>query len=354
MTILVVISSLSEGGAERVVSLLTNEWAKQHHVLLALFDSSRRDYPNGGRILDLRVPPSTTFAKKILNVGLRVKRLLDIVRSERPDRIYAFMESANFATIVAAALSNHLDRLWVSVRINPACKSPLFRTLISILYRLPKRVVANSEGVKQALETMGIPGDRISVIYNPVNLRRRQANAPDSKPPLDHRFILAAGRLVNQKGFDRLLTAFQHIENSDLHLAILGKGPEREPLIQQACKLGIRDRVHFPGRVSDVDIWYRTAECFVLSSRYEGLPNVLIEAMDNRCPVVSFDCPYGPSELIKDGENGLLVPDGNMEALAAAISRVLADEGFRLALATKGMETVTRFNVEEIASHWLA
>ena len=353
MKILVVVPSLRGGGAERVVSLLTTEWAKHHEVLIVLFDSSSLDYPYGGRIIDLQLPASDTVIKKVFNAGARLTRLIGVLRRERPDRVFSFMESANFPTVAAAALSSYLDRLWVSVRISPACKPLFFRILISVLYRLPARIVALSEGVKQALESLSLPGDRISVIYNPVILRRSQNSALGSKPPLDNRFILAAGRLVMQKGFDRLLTAFQRLDRPELHLAILGEGPEREKLIHQACELGIGNRVHFPGRVSDVDSWYRTAECFVLSSRYEGLGNVLLEAMANRCPVVSFDCPYGPSELIKDGENGHLIPEGNTEALAAAISRLLANEGFRIALATKGMKSVSDFNVETIATQWL-
>ena len=354
MKILVVIPSLGGGGAERVVSLLTTEWAKRHQVLIALFDASRLDYPYGGRIVDLGLPASSGLARKSFNVLLRTKRLMDVLRRERPDRIFAFMESANFPSIAAAAFSNCLDRLWVSVRNNPAHMSLISRAVMPFLYRLPRRVIAISKGVKQELESMHIPAGRISTILNPVVVRDSPDRVQSSIASVPDQFILAAGRLVRQKGFDRLLTAFDRISHNELQLVILGEGLERANLARQACELGIGDRVHLPGRVSEIDCWYRNAECFVLSSRYEGLGNVLLEAMANGCPVVSFDCPYGPSELIEDGENGLLVLDGDVNALASAISRVRTDERLRLDLATKGLESVAKFSVAKTAARWLA
>ena len=322
-----------------MVSHLTAEWAKEHQVLIALFDSSRVDYSYGGSIIDMQLPASTSFAKKFLNVGLRSKQIRDLLRYERPDRVFTFMESASFPTIAAAALSNYLDKLWISVHVNPKHKPAFLRFAISVLYHLPNRIVAVSKGVKQALESLKLPGDRISVIYNPVIVREPRNNIHDlTKLDLKNPFILAAGRLVRQKGFDQLLSAFQRLNHPELHLAILGEGPERKNLIQQARELRIRDRVHFPGRVKDIEPWYRHAQCFVLSSRYEGWGNVLLEAMANGCPVASFDCPYGPSEMIDNDRNGLLVSDQDVDALSSAVNRLLSDEYLRQRLSNNGRE----------------
>ena len=280
-------------------------------------------------------------------------RLITLLRQEQPDRIFPFMESANFSTIIATARTGCLDRLYVSVRVNPAMLPFLFRALIPLLYRLPAGIVAVSEGVRRRLELMRVSATKISVIPNPT-LTDRQAIEQKSVAPLPNRFILGGGRLTWQKGFDQLLAAFHSLGRLDLHIVIFGKGEDQAMLINLSRELGIEKRVHFPGCVTDVETWYRHAECFVLSSRYEGWPNVLMEAMANGCLVISFDCEYGPSEIIQDGENGLLVPEGDVEGLTKAMTRVLDDESLRRNLVVKGLERVKMFDVRELAARWLA
>lgn len=168
MKIIVVVPALGQGGVERVVSLLTTEWAKRHRVLIVRFDGSRPPaWPFGGETLDLRLPPARHPARKLLNAGLRALRLAALFRRARPARIIAFTESANFAAIVAATVTGQLDRLQISTRVDPATKPPAHRALMPLLYRLPARIVAVSAGVKQGLEAMHIPSKRITVIYNP-------------------------------------------------------------------------------------------------------------------------------------------------------------------------------------------
>ena len=350
--IMVIIPTLGGGGAEHVASMLTREWASRHHVTLALFDSSDRVHDPGGRMVDVGAPASNNFLGKARAAAARTIRLTNLIRKERPDRIVSFLESANFPSIAAAALAGGLDRLYVSVRDDPATFPFVFRILIPWLYRWPAGVVAVSEGVKHGLESAGVPAAKISVIPNPV-AAGAGARAVGREPPPPLRFILGVGRLDWQKGFDRLLEAVGGLDRPDLHLVILGKGGEHRALVDLAHELGLEERVHFPGWIVNVAAWYRHAECFVLSSRHEGWPNVLAEAMANGCPAVSFDCRYGPREIIEDGESGLLVTDGDVEGLTKAIARVLDDGALRRSLAANGMERMRRFSVEEIAARWL-
>jgi glycosyltransferase involved in cell wall biosynthesis len=268
--------------------------------------------------------------------------------------VISFTEGANFPTIIAAALTGYLDRLTVSVRGDPAWLPAAYRVLLPWLYRFPARVIALSQGVRHGLESMGVPASRMSVILNPVIVRDRQVTADGPAPPLPNPYVLGSGRLVHQKGFERLLEAFGRLKPPGVHLVVLGEGPDRASLVGMAQEIGIEEYFHLPGRVADVDIWYKHAECFVLSSRYEGWGNVLIEAMANGCPVVSFDCNYGPSEILEGGANGLLVPEGDVEGLAKAMERVLKDGALRRDLAAKGMERAKMFDVKEIAARWLA
>ena len=348
---MVVIGALPRAGAERVVSRLTREWSRRHDVIVALFDGSRSAYEVGGRVVDLQLPAGGGLLKTVTRVGLRALRLAATFRRERPDRVISFMERANIPSIIAAALTGMLGRLCVSVRNNPASIRACWRMLIPVMYRLPDRVVAPSEGVRRALVRIGLSRAKISVIHNPVDVR-------NSHPRLGtdiggRRYVLGAGRLHRQKGFDRLLRAFAQTSVAGLELVILGEGAERGRLESLARQLGVASRVHLPGVVADVESWYRGALCFVLSSRYEGWPNVLMEAMAAGCPVVSVDCPYGPAEILDGGERGLLVAEHDLPALSRAITRVVCEESLRARLSADGSRHAAAFAPEKIAHLWL-
>lgn len=349
MKIIVVINVLSRGGAERVVCRLTKEWAKRHDVRIAVFDAAQPAYEFGGRITDLEVP-APTLPRKLLRLFVGSFRLASIFRQYRPDRIISFMESASIPAILGAAMSGFLNRLWVSVRLNPACIPLPYLALMPILYRLADRIVAPSEGVRHGLAKLGLPSAKLSVIRNPVVFQSLSSTSPS---PFPFPYILGAGRLHRQKGFDRLLKSFRSIGSPDVHLVILGDGPERDRLIGMTNHLGIGARVHFPGASSEIERWFHHARCFVLSSRYEGWPNVLMEAMAYGCPVVSFDCRYGPSEIFENGISGILIAQRDVAGLRDAITRILTDAEHRDQLADAGRTRGKLFSIDKIAPLWL-
>lgn len=352
MKILVVISTLKYGGAQRVVSLLAREWAKHHEVVLAVFDQSDRHFSYAGRIVHLRSAASDQVWGKACRLLIRSLRLARLFVLERPDQVISFMESANFPSVLAALLTGSLRRLSVSVRVDPMSLSVAHRAMIPWWYRWPKRVIAVSCGVGSELVRMGLPSRSVAVIPNPIVMPGERKGERGMSP--ESRFILGVGRLHPQKGFDRLIRAFARVPRKDIQLVILGDGAERERLVTLSRELGVDRRTRLQGAVDDVASWYRHAECLVLSSHYEGWPNVLGEAMANGCPVVSYDCPYGPSEIIEHGRSGLLVADGDIDGLAAAMFRVVVDECLRLRLAEEGRNHVRMYALEQIAPRWLA
>ena len=350
--IVAVIPSLARGGAERMFALLTLEWEKWFDVVAVVFDGSRDEYTCGGKLVDFKLQIGARPLGKASVAATAVKHLVRLLRAKRPDLIVSFMEPASLPTTVAAALCGALPRLTVTVRNNPASLSLARRIAIRLFYRAVGRIVAPSRGVRHVLERMGLPGRKLFTIENPVVPREMSCPAP--RTPVPFRFILGAGRLHRQKGFDRLLEAFADYDRLDIHLVILGEGKERDSLKELATKLGISDRVHFPGAVEEIDLWYQSAECFVLSSRYEGWPNVLMEAMANGCPVVSFGCRYGPSEMIETFRNGVLVPEGDIDQLREAMAEVVEDRVLRQRLADGGRQTAAGFHPEKIAARWIA
>jgi glycosyltransferase involved in cell wall biosynthesis len=207
-------------------------------------------------------------------------------------------------------------------------KQKLMLKAMQIIYSRADCIVANSDGTARSMELNGLYcNSGIITIDNPVLPKIKNlavGREMSLKSPWRGRdFICAIGRLSEQKGFDSLLNAFAKIDNKRIELVILGEGPLRIKLETQAKQLGVRDRVHLPGFINNPFEILEQASLFVLSSRWEGFGNVLVEALACGVPVVSTDCPGAPRELLLDGELGHLVPVDDEEAMLKAINEAL-------------------------------
>jgi glycosyltransferase involved in cell wall biosynthesis len=205
--------------------------------------------------------------------------------------------------------------------------------LVGRFYPWADGIVAVSQGAADDLaRTARLPKDRIQVVHNPIvtpELREMAAARLDhpwfeaGAPPV----LLAVGRLAPQKDFGTLIRAFERVRRSrPARLMILGDGPERDALEALAAEVGLESAVDLPGRIVNPFPYMVRADAFVLSSRWEGLPSVLIEALFCGVPVVATDCPSGPREILAGGKHGLLVPVGDVEALARGIESALDGE----------------------------
>ena len=171
---------------------------------------------------------------------------------------------------------------------------------------------------------------------------------------LTGRTVIAAGRLKHQKDFRRLIRAFAQVaeRHPDWKLRICGDGPNRERLEQLIAELGLEGKVELPGPVKNLGPELAAASIYALSSRREGFPMVLLEAMSKGLPVVSFDCPTGPREIVRSEENGLLVPHQDVDALAAALNRMIEDEDLRRRCGAGALTTAERYSIEVIGARW--
>jgi glycosyltransferase involved in cell wall biosynthesis len=178
---------------------------------------------------------------------------------------------------------------------------------------------------EEAARILALPADKVLSIPNPRQSRQSSPDvAPEHERFFDEPVILGVGRLAPQKDFAMLLEAFALVARSrHVHLVVLGEGPEREALSQQAAALGVQHKVWLPGFVSNPLAYMRRARVFALSSRNEGFPSALVEAMEAGAGLVSTDCPFGPREILDGGRFGSLVPVGNASAFAAALQREL-------------------------------
>jgi glycosyltransferase involved in cell wall biosynthesis len=208
-------------------------------------------------------------------------------------------------------------------------------------------VVALTDGDARAFAE-SIPGIRPVAIPNAVPTR------VGDRPSVDGTTILAAGRLTRQKGFDLLIRAFAGVaaHHPEWRLRICGGGPNKQALQRLVDEHGLTGVVSLPGRVRHLGGEMEQSSMFVLSSRFEGFPLILLEAMGKGLPVVSFDCPTGPREVIRDHRNGILVPPADIDALAGAMRELMADETLRRRLGAEAPDTARNYTIEAIGPRW--
>ena len=349
LRIALVIPHLGGGGAERSVLKLARGLIERGHAVDILvfkkMDTYADEFPPQARQFILKPGRVNGFRDRIRlarRFGFRILRflrrdLLGDARSvaayideERSDCILPSLPRAKSATLLALCCTEQKPVIIPMMRNVVMNRNRRFRKLYSILFPKADHIVTVSDGVADnAALKLGIPRERISRIHNPADiaeielLARAVPDHPwmsDDGPPV----ILGAGRLARVKDFPTLLKAFRRVSrNRDVRLIILGEGSWRNRLENMIRKMGLQEKVSLPGWVSNPYAFMSRASMFVLSSKFEGLGNVLIEAVACGCPCVSTNCPSGPAEILDNGRFGPLVPVGNDSALAAAMERVL-------------------------------
>ena len=359
--------SLAGGGAERIMLNLARGMAEAGvRVELVVGSASgpyRDQVPAGCTLVDLGAP----------RVLAALPGLVRYLRRRRPRVLLAAMDHANLIALWAAALARVPTRVAVSVHIHlsreagtaPRRAGRWLPALARVFYPRALAVIAVSQGVADDLNALLGPGRApLRVLPNPVvtpelaDLAAAPADhpwlAPGPGPGPDGQrapVILAVGRLTPQKDFPTLMRAFAALDpGRGVRLLILGEGPERAALESLVNELGLKGRVDLPGFTANPFACMARARLLVLSSAWEGLPTVLIEAMACGTPVVSTDCPSGPREILAGGRLGPLVPVGDAVALAAAIGgvldRPLPAADLKAAAAQYGLATVTRRYLE--------
>jgi glycosyltransferase involved in cell wall biosynthesis len=388
-------TSLEGGGVERVMLNLAGAFAARGYrvdlVLCQVEGPYQDQVPKGVTVIGLEAVPgwwaracalaadSQGFVALLRPVLLPVKAsqklrylpgLTRYLRRARPHVLLSAMTYENLVALWARRLAKVSTRVAVSEHnaLSPEMKKNLKKRqwrwrflppVVSRIYPWADAIIAVSAGVADDFSlTTGIPREGITTIYNPIVTPELFSK---SQAPLDHPWftpgtppvILGVGRLHQQKDFPTLLRAFARVRaQQDVRLIILGEGKaaaSRTEILTLAAQLGIADDVALPGFVANPFAYMARAAVFVLSSAWEGLSNVLIEALACGCPVVSTDCPSGPAEILENGKYGPLVPVGDDAALAEAMLSVLNTPPDRDRLRARG----AMFAAEAAADQYL-
>ena len=361
MNLLIFIHSLHSGGAERVTANLANYWAEKgwQITIVTLTDTAGDFYqlhPAVTRIgLGVSGESSNPLAAMANNLR-RVIALRRILRQVRPQVALAMMTTANVLLALAALRIKNIVTVGSEHTYPPRIPlGSIWEALRSRCYGLLDAVTGlTSESATWLRQHTN--AKHIAVIPNAAPWPLAQQPPFLSLPDLaqSQRILLAVGRLAPEKNFDLLIDVFKRLANDFLQwqLIILGEGAERQALQAQIENLGLSGRVFLMGNAGNIGQWYSAADLYVMSSRFEGFPNTLAEAMAHGLPAISFDCDTGPRDIIRHELDGLLIPAEDITAMEAGLRRLMGDDDLRQQFAAKAVEARERFSLERVAGMW--
>ena len=356
MRIAFILPTFTAGGAERVANLLCNYWAEHGHQVITLtFEGAgdERVYALDERV-ELRGIDALNRNRKLTSRVLvnirRFSRLRAALKAFQPDAVVAFTTEANVVAIWSA-LGLGVP-IVISERNQPDRPGlgRFTRAARRLSYPLAAALVVQTEAIAEWSRARF--AGAVHVVPNPVRLAS-WVEAPRTERTTKQ--IVAAGRLVPQKGFDVLIASFAALADDypDWQLVIYGEGGEREALETAARRLSLGDRITLPGVSKDMRAAFAATDLFVLPSRYEGYPNVLLEALASGCAVIASDCPGATAEILGGGKYGLLVEPGSVAALTAGLERMMSDQVLRQRFAAQAREAVSALDVGVVGCRWL-
>ena len=342
--VFLVVSSIEKGGTQKIVLDLFNYWKeKRYDVKIITFDKNIKDIKSEVRKnlinLDLQ-NTSKNFIQSIFNNLGRIYKLRSIIKKSN-NQIFSFISTTNILSIIAnIGLKNNLI---ISERNDPEIQniSNVWIILRKIFYRFANKVTANSKKACAYLEKF-VSKKKIFFIPNHIFFEKKKNNKIKKE-----KIILAVGRLHHQKGFDILIKSFylSKVYKNGWKLVILGKGPEEKYLKNKVKEFKLTNKVFFKGFI-DPGNWYKRSKIFILSSRFEGTPNVLLEAVSMGLPtIITNSCP-GAMYYLKNNISTLVVPPENSHALSKSIVKLIYNKNLQ-----KKIESEAFKSVKELANH---
>lgn len=337
---LFIVPSFSFGGAEHAVANLSNELVAQgEEVIVVIYFSTPHTYPVDSRVRIVNLSGGDEKCYNQLGYMKKLQMLRRAMLNSNADFILPFLPQVTIHAALAG-IGFH-GKMIHTIRNNPALtpKNPVKRYVCNYIVSHSKKSIVQNE--QQRLYFPKRYKSKIHVLFNPVADDMFEITRNRDHDGIN---IIGVGRLEEQKNFSLLIRSMKPVieKHSDARLYIYGTGTQEEALRSLTKSLDIESSVFFMGHTKDIKKAYANADLFVLSSDYEGMPNALIEAMAAGVPSISTDCETGPSDIIDNEENGLLVPVRNAELLAVAILRLIESPSLAEQFTEKGREKIRR------------
>ena len=343
-TIMLIVPSLVRGGVERVASVLSKEFSKYYQVFVVIYHGPI-EYEIKGKLINLKTPTGS-FLRKMKNTFHRVIKLRKLIKEISPDYIVSFM--GNLQPVLAS------KAIIASIHSNPNRLRFYRKFLLKTIYKLPnvKKIITVSRGIEKKLNNQ-FNLKKTKTIHNPIDLNLINKKLLYPKP-FGFDYILAVGRLSREKGFDILINAFAKLNfKNKIKLIILGEGKERKNLEKLIDELDLKNQVLLCGVVDNPFIYMKYANFFILPSKSEGFPIVLLEALACGIPVIATNCETGPSEIIENEKNGLLIPVEDEEALKDKMEKLFYDNELYMKLKTNARRSIKKFDIKNIVQEWI-
>lgn len=364
MHIALVIDSLECGGAERIAAILANAWNNRGHcITLITFAPIESDfYSLNNSIQRISIGAAHTSIgslQTLLKNAARIRKLHNLLQQHSFDLAISFMPTANVVLALASAGINNLTTIGTEHTHPPLIDLGRAREwLRKFCYHRLSTVTALTPLSANWLQHH-TQVKKVQILPNPVCWPLHSTEPclmPYSITANYSHVLLAAGRLVQEKGFDDLIRAFALIQarHPDWCLVILGEGPLRPQLENKITSVDLQQRIFLPGRVGNLGDWYNHASLFAMTSHREGFPNVLLEAMSYGVAAISYDCDTGPRDIIRNGIDGILVAEGNIEAFSMQLSQLMNDKDERIRMGKNAIDVRERFSIEVILALWQA
>ncbi|CAM4173154.1 glycosyltransferase family 4 protein [Bordetella muralis] len=363
MKILLLVSSMHAGGAERVAATLVNAWTDRGDTVTLVPTYSSKGtcfYPVSDAVNLIWLADRVgTRSGGPLTAWRRLRALRELIREQAPDVVVSFLTNVNVAAILATKVLGKSDiPLIVCERTNPVAElstGRVWRIARRWLYPRADMVTVQADDTVAPF-ARDVPGiKQLKVIPNPLPPELLDAPLVDTQAVTPRKQLLAMGRLAPAKRFDLLIDVFADLadEFSDWDLSIWGEGADRDDLQARIDAAGLQHRVQLRGRTDAPWDALSQGQAFVLSSAVEGFPNVLLESMALGLPCVTFDCPSGPREMTRDGQDAVLVPAGDRDKLREGLRRVLSDPALRQELGKRAAESVrNRYALPAVLAQW--